>query len=101
MGEYIHLGLSKEVMEIIDSKAKQNYLNRAEVARQYLMKSLVKESITELRQKGYSISSISEALGITSRQVLETLKDNGVDEELYPDDEEKQEKTVQKLLKKS
>ncbi|MBI4360961.1 hypothetical protein HY572_04290 [Candidatus Micrarchaeota archaeon] len=98
MTKYIHLGLPKEAVDVLDAKAKQNYLKRVDVARQYLLKALLDETVADLRKKGYSIRKIAESLNVSTRQVLEALRNTGVDEALYGEDDE-EEKTLARLLK--
>ncbi|HIH20588.1 TPA: hypothetical protein HA244_04945 [Candidatus Micrarchaeota archaeon] len=86
MTDYIHLALPKPMIEIIDSRAKQQYLKRSDVARQYLMRSLVDDTVCELRKRKYSIRKIAEELELPTVRVYEALRRTGIDEGVYPDE---------------
>ncbi|MBI5036619.1 hypothetical protein HZC09_04720 [Candidatus Micrarchaeota archaeon] len=64
------------------------------------MKSLIAETVMELRKRGHSISSIADALKISTLRVMEVLRETGVDEGLYAEDDQTRQKTINELLKK-
>lgn len=86
MGNYLHLSLPQPALEEIDAKAKQQYLTRAAVARQYLLRALLDDTVASLRRRRYSVSKIAELLEVPAIRVYEALKRTQIDEEVYPDE---------------
>lgn len=101
MTEYVHIALPKNVAEVIDARAKQDYLTRSDVARQYLMRALIDESVVSLRKRKYSIRAIAEALNVPTIKVYDALARTQIDEQLYPDDSEEDQRTLEKLVEKN
>ncbi len=66
-----------------DARARQQYLKRSDVARQYLMRSLIDETVAGLRKRDYSKRKIAEELDVPTIRVYDALKRTGIDEELY------------------
>jgi len=85
MAKYIHLSLPDRIAQVIESKARMQYISKADVARQFLMNALIDESVAEMRKKGYAISKIAQALDVPTVSVMESLRKTGADEEIYPE----------------
>jgi len=97
MTEYVHIALPKSVAEIIDARARQEYLTRSDVARQYIMRSLIDDTVVTLRRRHYSIRKIAEEINAPTIRVYEALKRTSIDDELYQQDDESEQRELERI----
>ena len=78
----INVTLPTEVVEYLDEKAKNKYISRATIARQFLMEHIEEEKVIETRRKGFSIRKVAEITGVRYDRVLDILRQSGIEDEM-------------------
>lgn len=96
----INVTLPNEVVDYIDEKAKNMYISRATVARQFLMEHIEEQKVVETRKKGFSIRKVAEITQVRYDRVLDILRRSGIEEESDEELEAYMDEVQKKLRKK-
>jgi len=99
MGRSYPLRIPEKVLELADSKARDERTDRATALRRLIYTGVEDYVMNLLEQERISVSRAAELLDTSLHQIHRLARDHGVDTGSTPEDHEQSTKTARKLLK--